>query len=1397
MLFHRVENLDRDAMCEKIDYKNFLKLSIGLLTKNVYHLIYQLMSSCFGTKEDCEKMAELIDNLKRSDDDEDKFFYKSEINKLTKEHMCARNDTVVNDDYLFSKRFDERLNWFKACQETLRKCKYAKWNELEENDDLDNWDIIACLSIIIHAKAINPKGEYIFKLFINKCNEENAEYSFISLSKQIKCIGSPDHLQGAEFDENVETILSFLFDLKRWYKDKACCKLEDCQASREAHNAWMEIKRYYDDFLHEKSTHLQDVYVQLKELNDSTSFYILITAPLPENLARINLECLSNVPWCCAINYDPYLKPKLFMNKEMQTVKFCSASKLASLHIDFFEFLISKETENAAEKVFDFLKSCLESVIGDIKSKNKHIHIVMLCYGKFAVNDSNYSLSSFHENLKILHSYLVELGSKVTEGYSVLFYTDRVSPLKGISPCFHLPLVEFCNHLYGENCGVFKDNKPIILPSHKGNILVEEYSISSIIEDFEIVHKYIDKAELKSLQNAMMNQADISQQEIDQSIIEDLTVHYLRGGCISWVGLSEPYRLDIKREFAEEIKRELKSLKSFPTVFQLFHQAGAGASTLARRVLYDLRDKFICLVLWEDYKYSGKTIHHVKQLYDKLKCSILLLVDEESPQYNTKQLFAEIQSNLISCILFKVIRVPFSHEESNKCSFPYLLTRHLSNNEEVLLKEKYSCYLDAKLMNDRKVYIYNAQTYQLVGKSIIASKVRFNPCQAKHSKYGTITDQLDQHALRVKWSDVEEKCSIYDIQVINQNETQCFMFSGIFYLLHDFRNKLGEYVSLKLDGPSKSFPGKVKFLAYISLLFIYYPNRKDLQHFFDECKDIRSQIPEEAYDFFFIDSNQHFRFVHTLIAKNVLDFYLRNSGINPSQFVIDFLKEYMIYSKLIHTLLWERQMVVAQKRVIKQPFSHLIESLATDFGEDIDVEKIFHQISKLFDDFNSLRNLARYCSIKQKFPEAQKKMEAALRITEAENKALTDLELGRSYTQFGDIYRHELHRQKDTDDCISHEEGKELYKKAIEMYAKAKNYIPALQDQEYLIYGEIKVRLDYLLFIKKVSKLPRKDFSKYLDTDKFAKEMVKACDDLFCLLDNTLLHENDEVCTADIIKAQTKFYNLVGEEIAVKLINKCEKLLEKPDCEVAVKRRYIVMHLANGQFSNKKGHKLLEYLKFLFDKEGYKTDYVLQWLTCVCSFYSRHSNIKDVLLVLKRWGEHVQYADSFVLLYFYACYFIAILQCKATERAKFGRYMENYNNKLIECREKSYSSQPKMLWLLWDEKEACKLSKEKPKSSCLQCFQGEVTDKFPESPVILFSKFYNEFQYPLYMLPSNIPSDVEVNDTVNFSVEFTFKGIKPINITLKRKGQFSTNREKLQAASITKQVDVASGMYSS
>ena len=1401
--------MDRDSICEKNDYAAFLKHSIALVTKSVYALIYEMMSCCFGTKEDCEKMAELIDHLTISIDNSDKSYYKGEIVKLANECMCARDDIPVNEDYLFAKSFDKGFYWFTACQMILRKHRYKKWDELEET--LNDWEAIACLNIIIHAKVMNTKGEYIFQSFINKHNEEKAEYNFIALSKRIKSIGSSDHLQGVEFDENVRIILTFLSDLKQWYK--ACYKSQDCQQWRDADNAWIEIKRHYNDFLCEKASHLQDIYVQLNELNDSASFYILITTPpMPENLTEQNLQGLSNVPWCCAINYGPTVMPKFFVNKQLKiNLKFHVCGRPAPVYTDFLEFLNSKAIDNINqhEKVYEFLKGYLKCVMDELKPKNKHIHVVMLCYGEYAVNDSVHSLSFFHERLKYLHSFLVKIGNKASETFTVLFYTDRVSPLNGISPCYHIPLVEFCNHLHGENCGVLKYNKPMILPSCNGNLLIEgkpatskepiDDSIPFILRHFEIVHKYVDKAELKTFQNTSFDQEQISQQEINQHIIEDLTIRFLRGSGISWVGLSESYRLDIKRRFTEEIKKSIKSLKNTTTFFQVYHEAGAGASTFARRVLYDLREKFVCLVLREDYKHSDKTVLHLKALYDKLKCSILLLVDEDLPQLNIKQIFTEIRSNSISCILFKITRVPSLDGSTSRSSFPYFLTNHLSESEEKSLKEKYHCYLNSALMTEKAVHLFNAQTFQLVEKSVIASKVHFDHCQAKHSEDGVITDQPDEYSVQVQWSNMTERCSINDVQVIKYSKTsQSYMFSGALHFLNDSNDKIYKYISLKLTDSSKSFPDKMKFLAYLCLLFIYYPNRLYLQCYLGEWKDIKNKIPKEAYEFIFVDPQQHFRIVHNVVAKKILEFYINFSGCNYLQLIINFLAENVANLKIIQAFMWERQFVVSQKKVIRQSFSHLIESLSVE-----DTEDVLLKISKLLKDFISLSNLARYYSIQNRFIEAQNVMEDALKMKEAEKIATRDQELGIGYTQFGDIYRHKLHCQvENIEDCTSYEDGSELCYKAIEMYEKSKDYITLLQNQQYQIYGEVKVRLDYLLFIKNILFDAKKctsstqDFLKYLDTDKNAKKMVEACHELFQLLDDSLFHGDNEIPIIDIVKTQNRFYKLIGKKYCQQFLNNIEKVLKNPNSELAIKRRYVLIHLAmnNKDFSDmskKKGLKLIEYLEFIFDKEGYKTDTVLQWLLLACNFPSKYSNIDNVLLVLNRWSKHIQAMDTLVLLYFYASYFIAALKCRAREKAKFYRYIRNCNKRLAECREEESAtgSKHKILWLLKYEKEACKISHIKPKLSCLEDFKGKVIT-FDGSKLIVLSKFYKIFQYTLHILPSNMPDEVEVDDMVTFSIEFTFKGIKAIDIKLYKK---STGNLQSQAAFFDEQDNTPSG----
>ena len=396
---------------------------------------------------------------------------------------------------------------------------------------------------------------------------------------------------------------------------------------------------------------------------------------------------------------------------------------------------------------------------------------MFLCYNEYAI-DGKHSPVFLHESLECLYQSAVEIIGEE----NITFFTDRATSLGSIS-CCHIPLTLLCDHLY-QSCNDLSCKFPILLPSVSGELQIED--IAWIQDDFEVVHKKIDEHELDKRRTSKikkLGKVNVSIEELDKQIIEEITIDFLRGNCISWIGLS--HQIDIKRELADDIKEKIYSMQSSGQVqrttriFELYHETGAGASTLARRILWDFRKKFICLILNENFNYSADAVLHLTKLYEKCNCTILLLVDEDLQQYNTELLTYQIQSKSIPLILFRVIRTQPSPKMSS------FLGCSLNANEVSRLKTKYKHHLSEKITKREKDF-HEAKAFNVLGERVTAHDKHWSFCHigGHHNKKGFISKRCEGDLVEIRWSDDKiEQCPLDTVQLeTHKDEMQSFMF---------------------------------------------------------------------------------------------------------------------------------------------------------------------------------------------------------------------------------------------------------------------------------------------------------------------------------------------------------------------------------------------------------------------------------------------------------------------------------------------------------------------------------------------------------------------------------------------------------------------------------------------
>ena len=1424
---------------EKSEYQATRQCSLDLLTKSICPMIKIVMGHYYGTKENCKKMHELLQEKCKSGSKSVKKTKMTgkkirnldeEIKKFTEANMSLRTDCMNLKD------FDLEFNWLVQCKDLLiHLCPKDKssWDNLA--DDMQNWEPSACLSIVMHGKDMC--GKSIFKSpLVNFPRDENV-YDFVSLAKHVKDLRNNDSHSSSKadiikmYDEDMHLILQFLADLKRWYECNQCTKFFEY-----ASDAFIQVKMKYDNMLQRNVTKWECIYKNLKELDPISTCYLLITTPLNfETLTENQKKGLSSVPWCCVVDYDPNSNKEGFLKffKESQSQNISCESKtysdtqriecdrhfgdsverLTSGH-KCLSFLPHGDSEDESDKYCPLdnkdvytmkvryhlnkvMRYILERLI-----KEKPPVVVFLCYNEYAIDGKHFP-PFLHESLECLYQSAVEIIGKE----NVIFFSDRATSLGSIS-CCHIPLTLLCDHLY-QSCNDLNCKLPILLPSISGEIQLED--IAWMQDDFEIVHKKIDDHELHSRRDTKIRKLvdkTVSIEELNKQIVEEITIDFLRGNRISWIGLS--HQIDIKRELADDIKEKITGMQSSGEVqrttriFELYHETGAGASTLARRILWDLRKKFICLILHENFSYSADAVVHLTKLYKKCNCTILLLVDEDLQQYNTELLTYQIQSKSIPLILFRVIRTLRSTSNipgTKKSSF---LGCSLNSTEASRLMAKYKHHLSEKVTRRGKDF-HEAKAFAWVGEPVIAHYEHWQLCQigCSHDIEGVIHKRCEGDLVEIKWRDDKiEKCPLDTVQLkTHKDEMQSFMFYGIFYLLEEYRQRINDHVQRKLG---KLQDRELKFLAYLSLPFAYDACYSLPQACFGERKigfHILNNVPKEAHEFVSVNKEGSFRIVHTIVANQIVKFYMRNNVL--SQFVIEFLRKFIPdgasanhkLRQAVSSLLWMRRATQDDEgsfldgRKKRQDFSPLICELHKE-----DAKKVLLEGTDIFYNDHSFGHLARFYAIAVKdFDQAKQCMQKAIALASEQSE-------GTIYNMYGDIYRYELTT------VISKVSGKsdEIWEYADELHSQAcdkyKHSSKSHRSLSHPYYGELKVRLDYLKCIRKFKfSGDQKDemFMKYLLTNETVLNSDGRCIDLLEWLENFILNGDggkdigsDDI--ASIRKHQQTLYDLMGKEKREKCIHITEELLKLPHNEVnhpAARRKYINLHLIRkkvGEISIDKRIKMLGYLELNIKEEGYKGDTLKQWLKFASSLPSPYSDVNVALDILIEWDKRVQPFDvACVKFHLYIFHFLAALNCSQNSEI-FNKHMKNYEKEEAICRREN-SSEKTAHWITkWLAKDGngigCLYSEKwQNKLDHLKMFHGKIgnLERDGRKQCHISFKGFSIF-FDLKDLKST--DDIRNSSKVQFGIGFSCTCVRAINISLIQEGQATASNEQLSSA---------------
>lgn len=162
----------------------------------------------------------------------------------------------------------------------------------------------------------------------------------------------------------------------------------------------------------------------------------------------------------------------------------------------------------------------------------------------------------------------------------------------------------------------------IALPSNTGvPIAIEPRSAAWIEEEMELVHINIGNS--------------------PSDVTEDLN-DYRKGKTISWFDLA--LRLDIERDDSDGLEKKVRRALDKRRVerLNLFHEPGAGGTTVARRLLWNLRKEYPCVII-QSCSDPQFTNERIEKIYSLTKQPVLVVTDGNT--------LSDTQSNTISALL--------------------------------------------------------------------------------------------------------------------------------------------------------------------------------------------------------------------------------------------------------------------------------------------------------------------------------------------------------------------------------------------------------------------------------------------------------------------------------------------------------------------------------------------------------------------------------------------------------------------------------------------------------------------------------------------------------------------------------------------------------------------------
>ncbi|PFX18986.1 Sterile alpha motif domain-containing protein 9-like [Stylophora pistillata] len=527
--------------------------------------------------------------------------------------------------------------------------------------------------------------------------------------------------------------------------------------------------------------------------------------------------------------------------------------------------------------------------------------------------------------------------------------------------------------------------------------------------------------------------------EQQERYLEEQRKSFLSGNEISFASLFDNHdaRRQLERDIQVHVQRLLDQGLFRPIIVEIRHSPGTGATTIARRVLWDLHSAYPCLVTDvdshrssdEDNDIARKLAERISSIEEICNTPPLILIDGKqsgSIEGLSNKLSRILQSKGKRALLLRCIRgMKESKKAQESCHVHKVFHVNVKLEESVTdlheFKSKYKEYLDSvdKSLNTRQILSGLCRVFHF---PLLAMMQEFRPKLEKiiedtfNELRGTQQEIAAVVAFLQKYANLPTPAILLHEafkQFIRHQDENAATYDDIKQLFSDYLMNLmipAKPTPSGKENPPESYTFQHPLVADLILKRVYQEQKRDLF----EIVDRFLQFP-----------------------------------IYQQETLLPLLNELFIYNK------------VRQGQTEKLKFSLLFEELkSTDSDRAAD---IFCKAAEKINQPVMYANAARFCARKDppSFPKAKELIQRALKVHDCAASKAGYKNL--CHTK-GVVLHFELKHKINFGEVQNLEELEEMASKVLEAHREARNFPPTYP---HPLIGEVEVWLECITWIMK------------------------------------------------------------------------------------------------------------------------------------------------------------------------------------------------------------------------------------------------------------------------------------------------------------------------------------------